>query len=482
MEWRRGRRGRSNQTFLPLRTTAPTHFSNTVSCWYCDLKFLALNEPLFRFGRRHSRYLRAWFTMGIGFSLAVLVGVTAILLWELARALLAYTGNAKLGNTSFSLSPLISGLNISLPSIGYICISSVISVFIHELGHALSAASEGVHMEYVAVFLAVSFPGALVAFNHASLEALPGVATLRIYCAGIWHNAVFCAVCTLALFLLPFIFSPFYIHGESPMVLDVPPMSPLSSYLSPRDIIYSLDGVRMHTAQEWMEMITLLSKQNIKDLDSSGEFRGKSRIGNLLHLHLCPVWIQLKRCGYGSEKATRRSNRCLCSEAESCFSPVEPPGLAWVEITYSRPSSPECQNHQRSILPDNKNPNIRERRCLRSLVFIGDVISMARSVHLTSYQPRWSIDFAADLPNLIEKLLTCAFHVSMILALLNSLPVFFLDGESILEGTLHHLNFLSQRKKGPILQCCLLVGTVISIAFVLRILLVMLLLSEVHNR
>lgn len=112
-----------------------------------------------------------------------------------------------------------------------------------------------------------------------------------------------------------------------------------------------------------------------------------------------------------------------CGQAESCFSPVEHPGLAWVEITYSRPSSPECQNHQKSILPDNTNPNIRERRCLQSLVFIGEVISMAHSVHLTSYQPRWSIDFAADLPNLIEKLLTCAFHVSMILALLNSLPV-----------------------------------------------------------
>ncbi|XP_022853536.1 membrane-bound transcription factor site-2 protease homolog isoform X2 [Olea europaea var. sylvestris] len=396
------------------------------------------------------------------------------------------------------------------------------------VGTPFVGSSEGIPMEYVAVFLAVSFPGALVAFNHASLEALPGAAALRIYCAGIWHNAVFCAVCTLALFLLPFIFSPFYIHGESPMVLDVPPMSPLSGYLSPRDIIYSLDGIRIHTAQAWMEMIALLTKQNIKELDSSGEFRGKSRIGYCVPHSLieestniqlngnqttCPKELiafasmscldpsksedgssgnsyqnmretvqcfnakdilTLKRCGYGSAKATRRSNRCLCSEAESCFSPVEHPGLAWVEITYSRPSSPECQNHQKSILPDNTNPNIRERRCLQSLVFIGEVISMAHSVHLTSYQPRWSIDFAADLPNLIEKLLTCAFHVSMILALLNSLPVFFLDGESILEGTLHHLNFLSQRKKGPILQCCLLAGTVFSITFVLRILLVML--------
>lgn len=45
-------------------------------------------------------------------------------------------------------------------------------------------------MEYIAFFLALAFPGALVAFNDASLQLFSGVASLRIYCAGIWHNAV----------------------------------------------------------------------------------------------------------------------------------------------------------------------------------------------------------------------------------------------------------------------------------------------------
>lgn len=31
-----------------------------------------------------------------------------------------------------------------------------------------------------------------------------------------------CAVCGLALLLLPFLLFPFYIHGESPMVLHLP--------------------------------------------------------------------------------------------------------------------------------------------------------------------------------------------------------------------------------------------------------------------
>lgn len=50
--------------------------------------------------------------------------------------------------------------------------------------------SEGIQMDYVAIFLVFLFPGALVAFNHDALQALSPRASLRVYCAGIWHNAV----------------------------------------------------------------------------------------------------------------------------------------------------------------------------------------------------------------------------------------------------------------------------------------------------
>lgn len=50
--------------------------------------------------------------------------------------------------------------------------------------------SEGIQMEYIAIFLAVLFPGALVALNYDLLQAKPRSTALRIYCAGVWHNAV----------------------------------------------------------------------------------------------------------------------------------------------------------------------------------------------------------------------------------------------------------------------------------------------------
>ncbi|KAA8537145.1 hypothetical protein F0562_029629 [Nyssa sinensis] len=530
MEGRRLRRfGRGqSQTLLPLRVR---RLSNTISCWYCDFKISALNEPLFRFGRRHARCLRVWFSMGIGFSLTALLGVTVILLWELARALHLNNENAQfsrhLSGSLFGLFPSVLELSISVTDVGYLFISSIISVSTHEFGHALAAASEGVRIEFIAVFLAVLFPGALVAFNYELLKALPRFAALRIYCAGIWHNAACCAFCGLLLFLLPLILYPFYMHGESPMVLDVFSTSPFSGFLSPGDQIISLDGTRIHNVQEWMEKAALLDEQMLQNLNSSNDYKHFTTVNDrkgycipssltdqskdillIDNQSTCPNEltpfaniscfdsstpvdgsseddhqnrresmfclaakdiVKLKKCGDGWVKSISNRSSCLCSEDESCLTPVQMPGLTWVEITYSSPHSPECQKLGRNSFLGVNSSDFGETSCGGTYVFIGDVISMAHSIRLTEYQPRWSSACGAFFPNVLEKILICTFHVSLTLALLNSLPVYFLDGESILEEILCYLSFLSPRKRGTVLQLCLAGGMLMSVLAFLRI-------------
>uniref|UniRef100_A0A3Q7ECB3 Uncharacterized protein n=1 Tax=Solanum lycopersicum TaxID=4081 RepID=A0A3Q7ECB3_SOLLC len=76
MEGRRVRRfgrWRSNQTLLPVRVN---RLSNAVSCWF----------------------LKAWFSMGVGFGLAVLFAVTMILLYEIVQILCLYYGNTQMSN------------------------------------------------------------------------------------------------------------------------------------------------------------------------------------------------------------------------------------------------------------------------------------------------------------------------------------------------------------------------------------------------
>lgn len=63
--------------------------------------------------------------------------------------------------------------------------------------------SEGVKLEYVAVFIALLFPGALVAFNHDALQDSSCFSALRIYCAGIWHNTAVSSNCVIG-WLFPF--------------------------------------------------------------------------------------------------------------------------------------------------------------------------------------------------------------------------------------------------------------------------------------
>lgn len=394
------------------------------------------------------------------------------------------------------------------------------------VGTFSSGSSEGIPTEYIAIFLAVLFPGALVALSYELLEELQPFAALRVYCAGVWHNAVCCAVCALVLFLLPLILSPFYIHGESPMVLDVPSTSPLSGYLSPGDVIVSLDGKRIHNKQDWMEITVLIDEQTLQSSNLSKSSEGLAIVhrrkgycvptsvieesNEMLFIQnqsACPddftgfVAVQcfnssksdsvsiedgisqrkrghclnardvvkLNKCGDGWVTEITKGSGCLCSQEEHCLSPVPLPGSIWVEITFASPYSPECLQLGRNSYPASGASDVSEHKCGGTFVFVGDLISMAHSVRLTAYQPRWGFSFSAHLPNILEKSLMCTFHVSLTLALLNSLPIYFLDGESILEVALCHFTSLSPRKREKVMRACLLGGTLISTLSFVRI-------------
>ncbi|KDP34911.1 hypothetical protein JCGZ_09199 [Jatropha curcas] len=492
MEGRRVRRfgrGQTN-TLLPLQTseTRTRRLSNTISCLYCDYKFSVLNGPLFRFGRKHARFFKIWFSIGVGFTLTALLVVTMILTWELGNALHIFRGKAKLddgfSSLLFGFSPRVYGLRLSVADAAYLLFSTLISVSVHEFGHAISAArSLDSH---------VLFPGALVAFNYELLQILECFAALRVYCAGIWHNAVCCAACGLLLSLLPLILCPFFIHGESPMVLYVPSSSPLSGYLSPGDVIMSLDGKRIRNEREWMEMAALVHEQAFqssnhsetsKVLSTVHSRKGYCVLNSLIeeskkinlvgNQSTCPSdlteflaikcfdpsklddisnedshldekqsfhclsasdVVKLDKCGYGwSTEITNRSS-CLCSQDESCLSPVQLPGLIWVEITYSSSYSPECLQPGGNFSSHAETADFMEKNCGGTFVFVGDVFFMAHSIQLTAYRPRWAFTSSAYLPKVLEKGLIWTFQVSLTLALLNSLPVSFLAFDLIAES------------------------------------------------
>ncbi|QCD81418.1 S2P endopeptidase [Vigna unguiculata] len=469
----------SHRSLLPLHASSSSscNVSNTVSCCYCDYKISSFNIPLFLLGRRYPRFFKIWFSIGVGFGLSALIGVSVILLWELARTLHLCGGCIKLGNFAsnllFGLPPLVPGLSLSLADVGYACVSTIISVFVHEFGHAVAATSEGIQIEYIAIFIAILFPGALVAFNYDLLQTLPRLTALRVYSAGIWHNAVCCAACGLALFFLPLILFPFYSSGHNPMVLNVPPTSPLSGYLAPGDVILSINDVTIRNAQEWLTYNVKLNNVNLShrtgELEIVNKMKGycvpsfmMEEIKNTKWLgnqHVCPgeltAFVKLcsanvtlhdgqnktdilnngrsmyclnakdvvKRIRSGDDRglATLRGGGCTCLQDEFCLAPVQEPGLVWVEIAYSSPSH-ECLSHEQNRFPFSETSGVKATNCGGTFIFVGDVVSMAHSIKLTSYQPRWGPQIVAYFPSILERILIWTFHTSLTLALLNALP------------------------------------------------------------
>lgn len=218
-----------------------------------------------------------------------------------------------------------------------------------------------------------------------------------------------------------------------------------------------------------------------------------------------------KKCGNGWNNVVNNDTNCSCTEVynkyplmfheflnvydiksehffviqdESCSTPIHIPGVSWVEITFSRPYSSECTQAGNEMGSGYNKSGSEDGKCGGSFVFIGDMMSMTRSIWLTEYQPRWLYVFAY-FPDLVEKLLVNSFHVSLMLALLNSLPVcivlhefiysylvwsvvilflfvlkvYYLDGESILEVALCCFSSLTPTVREAVLRSSLVAGT-----------------------
>ncbi|XP_042451807.1 membrane-bound transcription factor site-2 protease homolog isoform X2 [Zingiber officinale] len=473
-----------------------------------------------------------WFTVGAAFSLVTLTGVSLMLLWDSTDALtlpLRTSGvNGLLQRWLFGTTFLFPR-SVSILDASSMIISTMLSVGVHEFGHGIAAASEGLRIEYIAVFLAICFPGALVAFDYDWLQSLPQSSALRIYCAGIWHNITFSAACFLTLISLPVILHPFYLYGQGPLVLAVPKVSPLYGYLSPYDVIVSVDGSNIKSPHEWINIMANYDSQILPEPSVTKGIQTFEALSHIKGYCVPDNWIKASSTSCGDELADfvywpcnnsrpvfdnirdemnkSESKHCLiardvvkckkcwsrsdsnfngsigrvcdCLEDETCMTPVQIPGMSWVEVTYSSPYSSQCSEYRSNASTYSENFGFDSTFCGGTFVFIGDALSLAHSIHLSAYQPRWIFTaYMAHMPDVLEKFLACCFRISASLALVNSLPVFFLDGESILEIVLCYFTFLKRRPRLRFLRFCLVGGTILSIISFSRLLYFMIVARE----
>ena len=73
------------------------------------------------------------------------------------------------------------------------------------------------------------YPGAFVDLYTEHLTVISPVRQLRIYCAGVWHNAVLVLVGLVFLWSLPYLLVPIYVTGQGAVVVNVLKVSKLQN-------------------------------------------------------------------------------------------------------------------------------------------------------------------------------------------------------------------------------------------------------------
>lgn len=73
------------------------------------------------------------------------------------------------------------------------------------------------------------YPGAFVDLYTEHLTVISPVRQLRIYCAGVWHNAVLVFVGLVFLWSLPYLLVPIYVTGQGAVVVNVLKVSKLQN-------------------------------------------------------------------------------------------------------------------------------------------------------------------------------------------------------------------------------------------------------------
>ncbi|CAL8462284.1 g1815 [Coccomyxa elongata] len=222
-----------------------------------------LNRMFYTFGSKHSSFLRQWFGLGTIGAGMLGMSVTFILMQEIWQAMTWLrqvvtdaSPDPGLPTQAWSLGIVLPGLTVPWSHAMYLWIATAISLGVHEAGHALAAAAEGIGIQHMAVFVILLLPGAYVALDTDTLSVLSPLRTLRVVCAGVWHNAVLCCICWIVAVSLPWILLPGYSVGNGAVVRRLSEASPVAAHLSPGDIILSVNLCPVKGSRDWLTCLT----------------------------------------------------------------------------------------------------------------------------------------------------------------------------------------------------------------------------------
>lgn len=135
--------------------------------------------------------------------------------------------------TYLAIQPILPGWNLPLTHLPYYLLAILISVVVHELGHAIASAAHKVPIQSVGVSIfGPLIPAAHVELNSVQLRESPVRKQLDILTAGVWMN-LYLALITYFVVpkMLPALLWPTHSMGTGLTVTAVWPNSGISGKL-----------------------------------------------------------------------------------------------------------------------------------------------------------------------------------------------------------------------------------------------------------
>ncbi|KAK9817848.1 hypothetical protein WJX72_003051 [[Myrmecia] bisecta] len=237
-----------------------------------SIQTTSLNRVFHRLGRQQYGALwQQWFGMGVVVAGMLSISAIFILLRELWQAAawaveVATDGSNAAPVVRTTLAEMYadrgSVIGLAVPGLTvpwshgiFLWVATAVSVAVHEAGHAIAAASEGIGVQQVGAFMLLLLPGAYVALDTNTLAVLAAWRTLRVVCAGVWHNAVLCVLCWLLALMLPWLLLPLYSTGQGAVVRFAHPGSPLAQHLAPGDVITAVNQCPIKGSADWVHCL-----------------------------------------------------------------------------------------------------------------------------------------------------------------------------------------------------------------------------------
>lgn len=381
------------------------------SCWCYSTRWNAL---LARWGRAAAPFWSVWFGAGACVCLVVscLSSLAAVL--HLALLLREALFSSSLAATARPLlSPMLPLVNIPTAELLHYLVALLLATALHELGHALAATAHSCAIEGVGAALFVVFPAAFVDLRAQDLEWSSVWVRLKVHCAGAFHNLLLALAAVLILVLLPVLLVPCYGTGQGLLVIQ----SRIGA-VQPGQLITRLNGCRVSSFETWAACRDAAQAETHQAFCASNQMLADGSLDHSCCEH-----------GYkGGMQCFHAKSKMYCMSARAIV-------LSGTHCNASKPCGPASTCVDVSLQLDDRILWLEmSSGDAATAVLAGSPQILWNSLLVTDRIPRFAAWLLGGLDQQMEQLLRYTISLSSALALLNLLPVHYLDGSHVADA------------------------------------------------